>query len=253
MARKTEATIKAENEVLARALVQALAANSYGTDILSAPALPPGFLGSFRDCLPGEFKARWKAASMPHQWKTRKAALIPMVEELLRRPEEPTVFQENTDVLHTEEPADVPQDQKPSCAEDRITSERSVSRENSHDQRRHGDTDDSVLPKNTQDIHLDPADHDALLELISWWKQNRGAVATTTQPITERPAFKGNRDATKTIRLTKDMARAAERYIRKHRGETGGNFSAWVELLIFDALGRPAALVELDNDQGTDD
>lgn len=79
-------------------------------------------------------------------------------------------------------------------------------------------------------------------------------VKQTTKPsgyrLPERPIFRGNRSALKTIRLKSDMARAAERYAVKHRAKTGGTFSGLVELLLWDALGRPDAFTqpEPDND-----
>jgi predicted solute-binding protein len=85
-----------------------------------------------------------------------------------------------------------------------------------------------------------------LAQLVEWWREQR----ENPVPIgasEERPVFKGPRDATKTVRLSEPMARAAESYARKHRAQTGGTFSGLCEWLIWQALGRPEKFVAQEN------
>jgi len=92
-------------------------------------------------------------------------------------------------------------------------------------------------------IQLDPKDAAYLGELLAWWRERRDQLDTMQIGREERPAFKGPRDTTKTVRLSEAMARAAEKYAAKHRAQTGGTFSGLCEWLIWQALGRPDRFV----------
>lgn len=233
MARKTETEIRAENELLARALVQALTANNYGTDILTG-TLPPGFLASFRDCLPDEFKARWQRKSMPNQWKVRKGALIPMVEALLRRPAGHSVLHENTDVLQTEEPVDVPQEHTPSYTEEPPV----VIHENTGEHETARKTIESDV------IQIDRDTYAELTEMLEWWRDRRDELHTPSSvTVSEAPNFGPKDSKPKTIRLPLKMVRAANKYAKQHRALTGGTFSGLVELAVWRLLGEPEELV----------
>lgn len=96
-------------------------------------------------------------------------------------------------------------------------------------------------------IQMSEKDAFDLRELLVWWRERRDQLDTMSVAREERPAFKGPRNTTKTVRLSEAMARAAEKYAARHRAQTGGTFSGLCEWLIWQALGRPETFVIQEN------
>jgi len=96
-------------------------------------------------------------------------------------------------------------------------------------------------------IQMDPKDAADLAELLMWWRERRCQLDTMQITHEERPRFNRGQTDTKTVRLSSDMARAAEKYAAKHRSQTGGTFSRLCEWLLWQALGRPEKFVTQEN------
>lgn len=78
-------------------------------------------------------------------------------------------------------------------------------------------------------IQIDPTDAADLAQLLQWWRERRAQLDTMQLAREERPAFKRTSTQTKTVRLSSDMALAAERYAHKRRSQTGWTFSGLCE------------------------
>jgi len=91
-------------------------------------------------------------------------------------------------------------------------------------------------------LQLPPETVQDLLIMLTWWKEHgKGIDMQAATPVQKRPNFKrgSSKDTgTKTVRLSKGLIRDAERYAKRHTW-TGGTFNGLVELLIWEALGRP--------------
>jgi len=61
--------------------------------------------------------------------------------------------------------------------------------------------------------------------------------------VIERPRFRRDQTATRTIRLSKRMIKLAEQRAKRFKHVSGGTFSGLVELLLFEELGQPEELV----------
>jgi hypothetical protein len=95
-----------------------------------------------------------------------------------------------------------------------------------------GESQETVTPSHT----LDPETVQELHEMLAWWKTRKDELMP--KPIEERPLFKRVPSTTRSVRIGADLALDAERYALKHRAETGGSFSGFVELLLWQRLGR---------------
>ena len=60
----------------------------------------------------------------------------------------------------------------------------------------------------------------------------------------ERPEFKRGKTTTRSVRLSKDMLKAAEKKARQEKIRTGGSFNSLVEWLIWQYLDRDAKFIE---------
>ena len=87
-----------------------------------------------------------------------------------------------------------------------------------------------------------------LAELLDWWrKRKESGIDTVKSEIAVRPNFKrgGKEDTvTRSVRIGKELAEAAEKRARIERALTGGSFSGLVEYLLWDFLGRDPKFLE---------
>jgi hypothetical protein len=60
----------------------------------------------------------------------------------------------------------------------------------------------------------------------------------------ERPTFKSADVATRTIRISAHLLKAAEEKARKEASRTGGTLDSLVEVLLWEFLGRPEQVIE---------
>jgi hypothetical protein len=64
------------------------------------------------------------------------------------------------------------------------------------------------------------------------------------EPLEIRPVFKRKKTIARSVRLNKDMVKAAEKKSKEDRIKTGGTFNGLVELLIWEYLNRPEDFAE---------
>jgi hypothetical protein len=97
-------------------------------------------------------------------------------------------------------------------------------------------------------VKFDESTMRELAELLEWWRARKEAgIDKVTQEIAVRPNFKrgGKSDSvTRSIRIGKDLAEAAEKRAKKEKALTGGSFSGLVEYLLWDFLGRDPKFLE---------
>jgi hypothetical protein len=85
-----------------------------------------------------------------------------------------------------------------------------------------------------------------LVEMLQWWKAHKdGFTAMTDAPqkLETRPTFQRTRTATKTIRVSEELIKRAEKEARRQKALTGGSLSGLIEVLLWRFLGSPDDLI----------
>ncbi len=101
---------------------------------------------------------------------------------------------------------------------------------------RAGDTEASDTGQYALD-RLTPEFIEELERMVEWWRQEQATPIEDAGK--KRPKFKrGKHTTTRTVRLGNELIKDAEKYAEGHKAETGGTFSSFVELLLWERLGR---------------
>jgi hypothetical protein len=79
-----------------------------------------------------------------------------------------------------------------------------------------------------------------IMEMLTWWNEHKQEPV----PRGARPDFKRSETVVKAVRIGREMFDAVNTRLQSDRANTGGSFSALVEMLLWEYLGRPESMVE---------
>jgi hypothetical protein len=102
-----------------------------------------------------------------------------------------------------------------------------------------------VTQEKTTVLQFDESTTGELMDMLQWWRENRDNIfqVKASPQIEVKPRFKRDQTVTKTVRLSAELAKRAEREALVQKALTGGSLSGLVEVLLWRFLGSPDDLV----------